>query len=86
MESTTGYTFPVQNGGIFYFPWNKARRLHQRHNNGNKRKMYVESGIPLKHYYEKVQQSCKSARTVNKHKTHRPAKLGLLLQHECGIG
>ena len=21
MESTTSYTFPVQTGGIFYFPW-----------------------------------------------------------------
>ena len=23
MESTTSYTFPVQTGGIFYFPWHR---------------------------------------------------------------
>ena len=26
VESTTSYTFPVQTGGIFYFPWHRHRR------------------------------------------------------------
>ena len=31
MESTTSYTFPLQTGGIFYFPWHR----HNTKQNGS---------------------------------------------------
>ena len=31
MESTS-YTFPVQTGGIFYFPWHRHQYVQSEHN------------------------------------------------------